>query len=87
MPRLLASPISRPPHSRTWLTLPGRRFEIAEVHGLDRVDDQRPRLARRHVGLDRLELRLGQDEELRRRQPEPVARASLTCAADSSPDT
>ena len=38
-PLLLASCISRSVHSRSWLTLPGRRLDVGAVDALDRVDD------------------------------------------------
>ena len=86
MPRSLATRMIRPATSRTWPTepgAPGQRRVVEHLHGVDHAHVGPLGLER---GQHRVEVGLGHDRHAQRAGPSRSAR-SLTCAADSSPDT
>lgn len=63
MPFVLAIRKRSTAHSRTCETLPRRALHVGLEDGLDGVDDEEFRLEILHMRLDRLEIRLADDEE------------------------
>ena len=63
----------------------GRTLDVGAVHGLDRVDDEERGLLPVHMGADRIEVRLTDNEQLVRNRLQTVCthtdltRTLLTC--------
>ena len=87
IPRPLAMCMHSVAISRTWVTEPGRRGELALVDDLNRIDDQDVGLEVVDVDFDVGKERFAEQIEMIARRFQPMRARSEVCSTDSSPQT